>query len=82
MRKISEEELKNILENHKLRLQFNKDDEECLLMIMNNEVLLKAFMITDRKKNYASFQEVQEGNLVPPEAGGLIKVNRKPKNAK
>ena len=69
MKKISEEELKNILENHKLRLQINKDGKECLLMIRNNEFLLKAFMITDRKKNYSSFQEVQEGNLVPPEAG-------------
>ena len=47
------------------------DGKKCLL-IMKNEFLFKALMLTDGKKNYASFQEVQEGNLVPPEAGLAI----------
>lgn len=48
-----------------------QDGKKCLL-IMKNEFLFKALMLTDGKKNYASFQEVQEGNLVPPEEGLAI----------
>ena len=39
---------------------------------MKKEFFFKALMLTDGKKNYASFQEVQEGNLVPPDAGLAI----------
>ena len=46
-------------------------NRDCLL-IMKNEFLFKSILLTDGKKNYASIQEVQEGNLVPSEAGLAI----------
>ena len=48
------------------------DKNRTCMLIMKNEFLFKAIMLTNGKKNYASIQEVQEGNIVPPEAGLAI----------
>lgn len=42
------------------------EDKKCLI-IMKNEFLFKSIMITEAKKNYASIQEIQEGNIVNKE---------------
>ena len=48
------------------------DKNRTCMLIMKNEFLFKSIMLTNGKKNYASIQEVQEGNLVPKEAGLAI----------
>jgi len=51
---------------HKYTMNHNSaaPDRKCLL-IMKNEYLFKSILLTEGKKNYASIQEVEEGNLVP-----------------
>lgn len=44
--------------------QSNSYDGNCLI-IAKNEFLFKTVLLTDHKKNYATLQEVQEGNMVP-----------------
>jgi len=46
-------------------------NRKCLL-IMKNEYLFKSILLTDGKKNYASIQEIQEGNIVPKDASLAI----------
>jgi hypothetical protein len=46
-------------------------NRKCLL-IMKNEYLFKTILLTGGKKNYATIQEVQEGNIVPKNASLAI----------
>lgn len=48
------------------------DDRSCLIY-MKNEFLMKRALLTMNKKNYASKQELQEGNIVPEEESMDIK---------
>lgn len=58
-----------------LTINYNSFDEhrpECLI-VMKNEFLFKRVLVTDGKKNYASYQELQEGNKVPRSAALDVK---------
>ena len=48
------------------------DDRKCLIY-MKNEFLFRRALLTMNKKNYASKQELQEGNIVPEEESMDIK---------
>ena len=54
-----------------INYQSQADNRKCLLK-MKNEFLFKSILLTKGKKNYASIQEVQEGNIVPKEASLAI----------
>lgn len=50
------------------------DDKKCLI-IMKNEFLFKRILLMDVKKNYASIQEIQEGNVID---GGMLDIKGLP----
>lgn len=47
-------------------------DRKCK-MILKNEFLFRRVLLTSSKKNYASIQEIQEGNMVPDNAALDVK---------
>lgn len=47
-------------------------DKECKI-ILKNEFLFRRALLTTGQKNYASYQEIQEGHLIPPEEALDIK---------
>lgn len=57
----------------------NRPGEKCS-MIMKNEFLFKKLLLTPKKKNYASLQLLQEGNIVPNNQKASLGVSGLPIN--
>lgn len=47
------------------KLAHSYSEEKSCLIYLKNEFLFKRLLLTMKKKNYASKQEVQEGNMIP-----------------
>lgn len=78
--------LDKVINDYMIRLCKNSNsyNGNCLI-IMKNEFLFKRVLLTMVKKNYASIQELQEGNMVPKEEGLDLKglaIDKSSMNAK
>lgn len=56
--------INNYMKSYARNCNTERKNEPCSL-IMKNEFLFKRVLLMDVKKNYASIQELQEGNIIP-----------------
>lgn len=70
---------------NKYMIQYTKNshsyrgDKNCLI-ISKNEFLFKRVLLTNAKKNYATIQEIQEGNMIPQTINTALDIKGLPMN--